>query len=144
MIVFLFIVLTGVLWALFAWCDENDYYIGAYFSALFGALCSLAVVVFLVLCCTKGIDAKDLARDRDYYQDCVSNLSENMSFDTVDRIMTRAQYINERIANNKEHADDIMVGPLYNKKIGEIELIEMPDLRLKNFRQDIYDEKKEE
>ena len=86
---------------------------------------------------------KIFSKKREYYQDLVSNLSDNMSFETVSEIICSAEYINERILDSRANADNIFWGTFYNKKIGEIELIEIPDLRLKNFRQDIYDEKEE-
>ena len=82
----------------------------------------------------KNSDAVGVMIQRQYYQDLITNLSDDASFETVAKIVASAEFINGRILKNRANADNILWGSFYNKKIGEIELIEIPKLYLKNFR----------
>ena len=123
-------------WCLAIYCGEQGYGIGEGLFYFFAAIGSFALLVITIWLFTKPIDAKDLRRDRDYYQECVTNLTDSMSYSTVDRILTKAQYINDRIVNNREHIDSDFSGIFFNRGIAETELIKIPELRYKNFSQD--------
>lgn len=110
------------------------------FLTLFLTGASIGGIVSLA--CQNG-DARALKTDRDYYQELVYNLSDDMSFETVSRTVNRAKEINERIETDRRNCDNAFYGTFYNSKIAEIELIDIPELHLKDFSQTIYDEKEE-
>ena len=84
----------------------------------------------------KTSDAVGVMAQRQYYQDLITNLSDDASFETVAKIIGSAEFINGEIKRNRANADNILWGVFYNKKVGEIEPIEIPKLYLKNFGRD--------
>lgn len=138
-LLFLVFVISWVAFAVSAKQDKD-------ITPLYFLLALLTSAGFIASCIYMGLknsDAVSVMSKRQYYQDLITNTSGDVSFETVANIIGSAEFINERIMDNRKNADNIFWGSFYNKKIGEIELIEIPDLRLKNFRQDIYDEKEE-
>ena len=96
---------------------------------------SFAFVFFSgVYMLTKNSEGKDFLEKRDYYQELVYHLSDDMSFSTVERTVNEARNINARIDNNKKHADSKMWGFLCNKCIAEVEPIDIPVLEYKVFK----------
>lgn len=137
----LLVVLDIVLWWLVSWCGKNDHSMAEGFSVFFAGLDAFAILSISIWLCTKGDDARNLGKDRVYYQECVYSLNDRMSFETVDRIMTHASSINHRIEVNKANADNTFYGIFYNKRIGAIEPIVIPELRVST---SIYKKEKEE
>lgn len=76
-------------------------------------------------------DAKKFLLRRDYYQELVNNISNDMAFYAVERTIDTAKKINERIEDNREYAYSKMWGFLSNKGIAEVELIDIPEIEYK-------------
>ena len=137
----LLVVLDIVLWWLVSWCGKNDHSIAQDISVIFACFDAFAILSISIWLCTKGDDARNLEKDRDYYQECVYSLNDQMSFKTIDRIMYQAMSINHRIEVNKANADNTFYGIFYNKRIAAIEPIVIPELRVST---SIYKKEKEE
>ena len=136
----LIIVLDIILWWLAWWCDKKNFEGGLALSCLTAALGAFAILFISIALAFKNDDARTALEDRDFYQECIYSLNDRMSFATMDRIMTKARDLNIKIARNKEHADDKMFGVFYNRKVGEIEPIDIPELRVST---SIYKKEKE-
>lgn len=95
--------------------------------AIFGALFAASS---MYLGCKKS-DAREFKTDRDYQQELVYNVYDTMSFYAIERIISTAKEMDERIEDNKEHAYSKMWGFLYNKGIAEVELIDIPEIEYK-------------
>ena len=83
---------------------------------------------------TKNKEGEIFSEKRDYYQELVYHISDDMSFHTVERTVNEARSINARIDNNKKHVDSKMWGFLYNRRIAEVEPIDIPITEYKVFK----------
>lgn len=138
---FLILIVTAVSWVAFGHTEKNDYGVAACLWLLLGVSATVGLIASTIYFGLKSSDAKKAAVDRDYYQECVYSLNDQMSFPTIDRILSNARSINERIETNKKNADNAFCGWFYNKAIGEIEPIDIPELRISTT---IYMKEKEE
>ena len=77
----------------------------------------------------KRSDAVSFMSNRDYQQELIYSINDNMSPQTISRIISSATYINEKIEENKSHCNSVMWGFMYNKGIAEVEPIEIPKLK---------------
>ena len=92
----------------------------------------ITLVIFLVASIELGTrhnDAVSFEDDRNYKQELIYSINDNMSPQTISRIVASATYINERIEKNKAHCNSVMWGFMYNKGIAEVEPIEIPKLK---------------
>ena len=99
--------------------------IGYIFTTLFTA-------VFLITSIKLGAkysDAVSFEDKRNYQQELIYSINDNMSPQTINKIISDAVNINERIEKNKSHCNSVMWGIMYNKGIAEVEPIEIPKLR---------------
>ena len=99
--------------------------IGYIFSTLF-------TVGFLITSIKLGAQYSDAVSFRDkrnYQQELIYSINDNMSPQTINKIISDAVNINERIEKNKSHCNSVMWGIMYNKRIAEVEPIEIPKLR---------------
>ena len=78
---------------------------------------------------TKYSDAVSFENKRNYQQELIYSINDNMSPQTINKIISDAVNINERIEKNKSHCNSVMWGVMYNKGIAEVELIEIPKLK---------------
>ena len=78
---------------------------------------------------TKYSDAVSFENKRNYQQELIYSINDNMSPQTINKIISDAVNINERIEKNKSHCNSVMWGVMYNKGIAEVEPIEIPKLR---------------
>ena len=139
----LFIVGMIASWIFFGYAAKNgNDGLGALFLMLSLSFTVASITGICVWGCQSG-DAQTVKVDRDFYQDVIYNLSDNMSFETVGRVIKRSKEINERIETDRRHCNNSFYGTFYNNKIAEIELIDIPELHLKDFSQTIYGEKEE-
>jgi hypothetical protein len=79
----------------------------------------------------RKFDARRLGEERDFYQELVLHISDDMSFKFVDCVIDECETINERIVSARVHKDSKMWGCLFNKHIAELELIEIPEFEYK-------------
>ena len=96
--------------------------IGVVFSVLFTTLTVSASVTLG----TKSSEADTFKENRDYYQELVNSISDDMSPTTVARIISTAENTNAKIESNRSRCDSKMWGFLANKKIAEVEPIKIP------------------
>ena len=140
MIGYILITVLMIVFAVFAYiCDKHAWYGNAWevLEMLSIAVCiiSFAFAFFSgVYMLTKNGDGEKFSEKRDYYQELVYHLSDGMSFSTVERTVNEAKNINARIDDNKKHADSKMWGFLYNKRIAEVEPIDIPVIEYKVFK----------
>ena len=78
---------------------------------------------------TKYSDAVSFENKRNYQQELIYSINDNMSPQTINKIISDAVNINERIEKNKSHCNSVMWGVMYNKGIAEVEPIEIPKLK---------------
>ena len=89
----------------------------------------LSTVFFLVTSMEFGkkrSDAISFENDRNYQQELIYSISDTMSPQTINIIITDATYINERIERNQKHCYSKMWGFMYNKEIAQVEPIIIP------------------
>lgn len=118
-----------VAWTLLGFGIKKDinwaFIIGYIFTTLFTA-------VFLITSIKLGMkhcEAVSFEGNRNYQQELVYSINGNMSPQTINKIISDAVNINERIEKNKSHCNSVMWGIMYNKGIAEIDLIEIPKLK---------------
>jgi hypothetical protein len=123
-LVILFVVLTVI-------GDKHEHDVMA-------VLCCVAAIIFGSLLGTSSMylvirnsDARDFKMDRDYQQELVYNISDNMSFYAIEKTISTAKEMNERIEENKSGAYSKMWGFMHNKGIAEVELIDIPEIEYK-------------
>ena len=95
---------------------------GVVLTVVFSTLLIVASVNFAC----KSSDAVSCKKDRDYYQELVNSISDDMSPATITRIISYAENINTKIENNKKNCDGVMWGFLSSKKIAQVEPIIIP------------------
>ena len=140
MVGYILIAVLMIVFAVFACiCDKYAWYgnVWEFLEMLSIVLCiiSFAFVFFSgAYMLTKNGEGEEFSEKRDYYQELVYHLSDDMSFHTVERTVNEARNINARIDDNKKHADSKMWGFLYNKRIAEVESIDIPVLEYKVFK----------
>ena len=108
---------------------DTDWQVGV--GVIFGLITTVLTIVSTVCIALSPTDAEDFRNDREYKQELVYAISDNMSPQTVSKIIASATYYNERIEKNKKHCDSKMWGFLYNKEIGETEPIDIPEIKIK-------------
>ena len=125
----LLVILMVVAWTLLGFGIKKDinwaFIIGYIFTTLFTA-------VFLITSIKLGAkysDAVSFEDKRNYQQELIYSINDNMSPQTINKIISDAVSINERIEKNKSHCNSVMWGVMYNKGIAEVEPIEIPKLR---------------
>lgn len=86
---------------------------------------TLLIVASINFAC-KSSDAASFKKDRDYYQELVNSISDDMSPSTITRIILYAENINTKIENNKKNCNNKMWGFLSSKEIAKVEPIKIP------------------
>ena len=126
--ILLVILMVGA-WVLLGFGIKKDinwaFIIGYIFTTLFTA-------VFLITSIKLGMkhcEAVSFEDNRTYQQELIYSINGNMSPQTINKIISDAVNINERIEKNKSHCNSVMWGIMYNKGIAEIDLIEIPKLK---------------
>lgn len=126
----LLIILCAGSWTLFG-IGQNRYKEWAtVVGIIFGMITTVLMIVSTVCIALRPTDAEDFRNDREYRQELVYAISDNMSPQTVSKIITSAAYYNERIEKNKRHCDSEMWGFMYNKGIAEVEPIVIPEYEI--------------
>lgn len=98
-------------------------------GVIFGLLFTVPFSVVSIEFGAKRSDAVSFMSNRDYQQELIYSINDNMSPQTISRIISSATYINEKIERNKAHCNSVMWGFMYNKGIAEVEPIEIPKLK---------------
>ena len=98
-------------------------------GVIFGMSSTMVFVLTSIKLGTKYSDAVCFENKRNYQQELVYSINDNMSPQTINKIISDAVNINERIEKNKSHCNSVMWGIMYNKGIAEVEPIEIPKLK---------------
>ena len=98
-------------------------------GVIFGLLFTVPFLVTSIEFGVKRSDAVLFANNRDYQQELIYSINDNMSPQTISRIISSAADINEKIERNKAHCNSVMWGFMYNKGIAGVEPIEIPKLK---------------
>ena len=98
-------------------------------GVIFGMSSTMVFLATSIKLGTKYSDAVYFENKRNYQQELVYSISDNMSLQTINKIVSDAVNINERIEKNKSHCNSVMWGFMYNKGIAEVEPIEIPKLK---------------
>lgn len=103
-------------------------------SVIFGFIFVVAFLVMTMLSAAKNSDAKHLCAERDFYENLIESVSDGATFETVNKIVTRSNDINEQILKHRKYCDSAFIGCLYSKEVASADLIEIPTLYLTNFK----------
>lgn len=98
-------------------------------GVIFGMSSTMVFLPTSIKLGTKYSDAVSFKNKRNYQQELIYSISDNMSPQTINKIISDAVNINERIEKNKSHCNSVMWGIMYNKGIAEVEPIEIPKLK---------------
>lgn len=127
----LLIILMAGAWTLLGFGVKRDKDWQIIVGVIFGIITTVLFMVSSIEIGTKHPDAASFKNDREYKQELVYAISDNMSPQTVSRIIASATYYNERIERNKKHCDSKMWGFMYNKGIAEAEPLDIPKIKYK-------------
>ena len=127
----LLIILCAGFWVLFGIGDKKSVDWMACLGLIFALITTILTVISTVCIAIRPTDAEDFRNDREYKQELVYAISDNMSPQTVSNIIASATYYNERIERNKKHCDSKMWGFMYNKGIAEAEPVVIPKIKYK-------------
>ena len=98
-------------------------------GVIFGILSTMFFLPTSIILGTKYCEAVSFENNRNFHQELIYSINDNMSPQTISRIISNAADVNERIEKNKSHCNSVMWGFMYNKGIAEVELIEIPKLK---------------
>lgn len=122
-------ILTVGAWTLFGIGLKKDMEGAVIVGVIFGLLFTVPFLVTSIEFGVKRSDAVLFANNRDYQQELIYSINDNMSPQTISRIISSAADINEKIERNKAHCNSVMWGFMYNKGIAGVEPIEIPKLK---------------
>ena len=126
----LLIILCAGFWTLFGVGDKKCVDWMVCLGLIFALITTMLTIASTVCIALRPTDAEDFRNDREYKQELVYAISDNMSPQTVSNIIASATYYNERIERNKKHCDSEMWGFMYNKGIAEVEPIDIPKYKI--------------
>lgn len=127
----LLIILCAGSWTLFGLGIKRDMEWPSVVGLIFGVITTILVLYSTIFLATRPSDAEDFRNEREYKQELVYAISDDMSPQTVSKIITNATHYNERIEDNKKHCDSKMWGFMYNKGIAEVEPLVIPKIKYK-------------
>lgn len=126
----LLIVLTIVAWVLFGFGIKHDSEWRVIVGIIFGLIFTVMFLVSSINFGIKASDAVSFKDSRDYHQELVYAISDNMSPGTITKIIATAEFDNNRIEKNKRLCGSEMWGFMYNKGIAEVEPIVIPEYEI--------------
>lgn len=126
----LLIILTIVTWVLFGFGIKHDCDWQTIVGVLFGLIFTVLTMVSSINLGIKASDAVSFKDSRDYHQELVYAISDNMSPATIANIISTAEFDNNRIEKNKKRCDSEMWGFMYNKGIAEVKPIDIPKYKI--------------
>ena len=98
-------------------------------GVIFGMSSTMVFLLTSIKLGTKHCEAVSFENNRNFHQELIYSINDNMSPQTINKIISDAVNINERIEKNKAHCNSVMWGFMYNKGIAEVEPIEIPKLK---------------
>jgi len=122
----LLIILVIASWTLLGLGTKNDSDWQVIVGLISGLILTSLLMGASIYLAGRSSDAESFKRNRDYNEELVNNISDNMSPATIARIISVAEATNSRIEDNKGRCDSEMWGFMYNKGIAETEPIDIP------------------
>lgn len=111
-------------------CWDDGFHLCMYFAVAF--------FVFLLFStgylATRESEGEKFMEQRECCQELLNYISDDISFDTIERLVNEAKRINARIETNKRYAYSDMWGFMYNKRIAEVEPIKIPVAEYRMYR----------
>lgn len=126
----LLIILMAGAWTLLGFGVKRDTDWQIIVGIIFGLICTVLLLVSSINLGIKASDAESFKNDRDYRQELVNAISDNMSPTTIAIIIASAESANHKIEKNKRYCDSEMWGFMYNKGIAEVEPIVIPKYKI--------------
>jgi len=123
---FLLIILCIGAWGLLYVGDKKDKDAAAVVGIVLSIVSTTLLIIATITLGTKNSDAETFQNNRDYYQELVNSISDNMSPATVAKIISSAEHANTKIENNRRYCNSEMWGFIYSKKVAAVELIKIP------------------
>lgn len=123
---FLLIVFTIVAWCLVFVGNRYDRDGVLTIGIVLTILLTTFSIVSSVYLGTRASEADAFRKTRDYYQELVMSVSDDMSPETIAKIISSAENVNTRIEKHKRHCNSEMCGFLYSKGIAEMEPVKIP------------------
>ena len=130
----LLIVLMIAAIAMTAICERHYWTTGSEVCSILAVILAFLLVVSSIHMANRTSSGEDFRMEREYTQELVNHITNDMSFTTVEQLVGKAKRMNTRIEDNREHADSKMWGFMYNKHIAEVELIDIPVLEYRVFK----------
>lgn len=132
-VLILLIVITALSWLGVHFFGEKKKPISGDICLTVGIMFSLVTfILVLYLAVGKSSDASSLCDKRAYYADLVENLGDGVSLGTLSEVMGNAKWVNSRIKAHKKYAGNAFIGVFYSHKAEELELIDIPELYLRD------------
>ena len=127
----LLIILCAGFWTLFGIGLKKDVGWAIIIGIIFAMFTTLFIIVSTTFIAVRPSAAEEFRNNREYIQEIVYAISDDMSPQTVSKIIASATYYNERIENNKKHCYSKMWGFMYNNGIAEAEPLVIPKIKYK-------------
>ena len=125
----LLIILMAGAWTLLGFGVKRDTDWQIIVGVIVGVATTVLFIVSTIEIGTKHPDAVSFEKSRNYQQELIYSISDVMSPQTISNIVASATYTNERIERNQKHCNSKMWGFMYNKRIAEVEPIDIPKLK---------------
>ena len=127
---FLLIVLCVSSWIVFAKTEnKNDDRLAVY-GFFIGCISTVFWFITSMLLASNYYEAITFSKNRDYHQELVNSISDNMSPKTISKIISIAETDNAKIERHKKHCDNKMWGFLYYKGFAEVEPVAIPKYKI--------------
>ena len=132
-VLILLIAVTALLWVAHVEFHKEQKIISEDVCMVGGFLFSVVTfVVILWLIAGKNDEVSNLCNERAYYADLVENIGDGVSLETLGEVMENAKRVNSKIEAHKRCAGDAFIGVFYSRKVAEQELIDIPELYLRD------------
>ena len=105
---------------------------GEFVCGLLGGLTSVVLLFAIVGVCALPSDANGFCERRDGCANLVESINDKMTTETINKIVTNAIYINQKILKHREHVNSDFVGVFYSRKVADQELIALPEFTVVN------------
>ena len=132
-VLILLIAVTALSWVAHVEFHKEQKIIGESVCLAGGFLFSVVTfVVVLWLIAGKNDEVSSLCNERAYYADLIENIGDGASLETLSKVMENAKRVNSEIEAHKRYAGNAFLGVFYSRKAAEQELIDIPELYLRD------------
>lgn len=132
----LLIIVVIALWAGVGIGIKRDNDVLQYLCGFFGGFASVGLLSAIICICVAPSDAEEFVKRYERCTNYIESINEKMTTETINDIISGAIVINEKIENHRKHVDSKFSGVFYSHKIAELELIELPELKVEVAKED--------